>query len=76
MIVWLLKPYDLKAIKSVKPQILTYTPNPDCGELFNSAVTEKPTIIRPVRDMLDFETNELVFKDMIDKYTVETSKRL
>ena len=44
----------LKAIKSAKPQILTYTPHSDCGEFFNSAVIGKPTIIKPVRDMLDF----------------------
>ena len=66
----------LKTIKSVKSQILTYAPNHDCGEFFNSAITGKPAIIRPVGDMLDFKTNELMLKDMIEGYTLETSERL
>jgi len=66
----------LKAVKSVKPKILTYTPNAKIGELFNSAVTKEPTVIKPVRDMPDFKTNGLVFKGIVQDYIVETSKRL
>jgi len=66
----------LKPIKSVKPQILTYIPNPEYGQLFNSTVTNKPTIIKPVKSMLDFNVNAPRFKGIIEKYIVETSKRL
>ena len=51
-----------KQIKSVKPTILTYIPNPDYGQIFSSTVTRTPTIIKPVRDMLDFKTNGIVFR--------------
>ena len=66
----------LKSVKSVNPQILTYTPAPDCAQLFNTSVTSSPIIIKPVRNMLDFKTNGTVFKSIVDKYIVETSKRL
>jgi hypothetical protein len=66
----------LKQVKSVEPLILTYTPNPDFGQLINSVVTDKLTIIKPVRNMMDFKTNGIVFKEFIKKYIVETSKRL
>ena len=66
----------LKAVKSVRPKIMTYLPNPEYRELFDSAVTDEPSIIRPVGNMLDSTTNALVFKSIIQKYIVETSKRL
>jgi hypothetical protein len=66
----------LKAVRSTKPQILTYAPGTEYGELFRSNVTKEPVIVRPVRDMLDFKTNGLVFKGIIQPYIVETSKRL
>ena len=66
----------LKSVKSVKPQILTYSPNPEYGQLFISTVTNKPTIIKPVKNMLDFKTNGLAFKGIVEPYIVETSKRL
>jgi len=66
----------LKSIKSVEPQILSYLPNPEYRQLFNSIVTDKPVIITPAISMLDFKTNALVFKGIIEKYIVETSKRL
>jgi hypothetical protein len=46
------------------------------GQLFNSTVTNKPTIIKPVKNMLDFKANGLVFKGIVENYIVETSKRL
>jgi hypothetical protein len=67
---------SLKQVQSVNPLILTYAPNLDFGQFFNSTVTGKPTIIKPVRIMMDFKTNRLVFKGMIKDYIVETSKRL
>jgi hypothetical protein len=66
----------LKSVKSVKPQILTYAPNPEYRQLFNSTVTKEPVIVKPVRDMLDFRTNGLGFKGIIQPYIIETSKRL
>jgi hypothetical protein len=66
----------LKSVKSVKPRILTYALNPKSAELFSSAVTKEPAIIKPVRDMMDFRTNGLAFKGIIEQYIVETSKRL
>jgi hypothetical protein len=66
----------LKQVKSVKPRILTYIPNPAYGQLFSSTVTRSPVVIKPVRDMLDFKTNGIVFKGIIQPYIVETSKRL
>jgi len=66
----------LKSVKSAKPQILTYAPNPEYGQLFSSTVTTKPTIIKPVNNMLDFKTNGIIFKGIIEPYIVETSKRL
>jgi hypothetical protein len=66
----------LKQVKSVKPTILTYAPNPEYAQLFSSAVTGKPAIIKPVVSMLDFKTNGIVFKNIVQPYIVETSKRL
>ena len=66
----------LKSVKSVKPLILTYAPNPEYSQAFGSAVTKEPTIVKPVKDMLDFKTNGFVFKGIVQKYIVETSKRL
>jgi hypothetical protein len=66
----------LKAVRSVKPKILTLAPNPDCMEFFHSAVTKEPIIVKPVRDMLDFKANGGVFKGIVQPYIVETSKRL
>ena len=66
----------LKSVKSVSPQLLTYMPNPDYAQLFSTTVTREPTIIKPVENMLDFKTNGLVFKEIVEKYIVETSKRL
>ena len=66
----------LKTVKSVKPQILTYLPNPEYSQLFSFTVTNKPTIISPVNNMLDFKTNGGIFKGIIQQYIVETSKRL
>ena len=65
----------LKPIKSVKPMVLTYIPNPDYGSLFSTTVTSKPVVIKPVKSMLDCKTNGLVYKSIIEKYIVETSKR-
>ena len=65
-----------KQVRSVKPRILTYAPNPDYGELFSSVVPIEPTVVRPVKDMLDYTTNGIVFKGIIKEYIVETSKRL
>lgn len=67
---------SLKTIKSVKPQILTYAPNPDYEEFFQSSFTGNLTIIRSVKDMMDFKTNGLMFKGIVEQYIVETSKRL
>jgi hypothetical protein len=66
----------LKQVRSVKPQILTYAPGHGHGAFFSSTVTKEPIIIKPVRDMMDFRTNGLVFKGIIEQYIVETSKRL
>ena len=66
----------LRSVKSVKPRILTFSPNPEYGQIFNSTVASKPTVTKPVRDMLDFKTNGLVFKEIVQPYIVETSKRL
>jgi hypothetical protein len=66
----------LKAVRSVKPRILTYAPNPEHDEFFRSAVTKEPAILRPAGNMLDFKTNAAVFKEIIAGYIVETSKRL
>jgi hypothetical protein len=66
----------LRSIKSVKPAILTYAPTPDCARLFNSAVTKEPTIIKPVKNMLDYKINGIAFKDAVQEHIVETSKRL
>lgn len=67
---------SLKAVKSVKPQILTYNPNPEYIQLFNTAVTNEPSIIKPVDSMMDFRVNSHIFKSIIEKYIIETSKRL
>lgn len=66
----------LKPIRSVKPLILTCIPNPEYGQLFNSTVTNKPIIIKPVKSMLDYGTNAPQFKGIVEKYIVERSKRL
>jgi len=66
----------LKQVKSVKPLILTYEPNPAYGQLFNATVMNKPVVVKPVKDMLDFKVNAVEFKKIIEKYIVETSKRL
>jgi hypothetical protein len=71
----------LKQIKSVQPQIITYTPNPEYAKFFNSSVTDSPIIVKPVKKMPDFKTNGIVFKGIVFKgivedYIVETSKRL
>ena len=66
----------LKAVKSVKPLILTYAPNPEHAGLFRREVTKEPVIIRPVGDMLDFTANGIVFREIVKPYIVETSKRL
>jgi hypothetical protein len=66
----------LKQIKSVKPQIITYAPNPEYGKIFSSTVTGNPIVVKPVKNMLDFKTNGIMFKALIDEYIVETSKRL
>ena len=66
----------LKAVRSVKPKILTQALNPEYGELFRATITKEPVIVRPVRDMLDFKTNGTVFKGIVQPYIVETSKRL
>jgi hypothetical protein len=66
----------LKAVKSVKPLILTYAPNSEVGELFRSTVIKEPIIIKPVRNILDFKSNGIMFKRIIQPYIVETSKRL
>lgn len=66
----------LKPIKSVKPTILTYIPNPEYGAVFATNVTNKPTIIKLVKSMLDYSVNAIVFKGIIERYVVETSKRL
>jgi len=66
----------LKAVKSVKPRILTYAPNAKIGEFFRTAVTKEPTVIKPVKEILDFKTNGIVFKGIVQDYIVETSKRL
>jgi len=66
----------LKQVKSVKPTVLTYVPNPEYGQLFSSTVTRSPVVIKPVKGMMDFKTNGLVFKGIIKPYIVETSKRL
>lgn len=66
----------LKAVKSVKPRILTFMQDLETREIFRSAVTEETAIVRPVKDMLDFKTNEMVFKKIVQPYIVETSKRL
>ena len=66
----------LKSVKSVNPQILTYAPNPGYVQLFDSTVTGSPVIVKPVKNMLDFKSNGVVFKSIVDRYIVETSKRL
>jgi len=66
----------LKSVKSVKPRILTYAPNHEYKQLFNSAVTDDPAVVEPVRNMLDYKTNGTVFKEIVKEYIVETSKRL
>ena len=66
----------LKQVKSINPQILTQTPNPEYGQLFDSTVTNEPTIIKPVRNMMDWKTNGIVYKWIVKPYIVETSKRL
>jgi hypothetical protein len=66
----------LKQVRSAKPRILTYAPNPEHGAVFNSTVTNDPVIIKPVKNMLDFKTNGIAFKGIIEPYIVETSKRL
>jgi uncharacterized protein YqgV (UPF0045/DUF77 family) len=66
----------LKQVQSVKPLIFTYNPNHEYGQLFTSTVTDNPTIIKPVRNMMDFKTNGAVFKGIIKEYIIETSKRL
>ena len=66
----------LKSVKSVKPRILTYSPNAEYRQLFNSSVTKDPTVIKPVKNMMDFKANGLVFKEIVEPYIVETSKRL
>jgi len=66
----------LKAVRSARPQILTSPLNPEYRELFHSTVTKEPVTVKPVRDMLDFKANAPAFKDIIEKYIVETSKKL
>ena len=66
----------LRAVKSVKPQILTYTLGSEVGEMFHATVTKEPTIVKPAKDMLNFKTNGIVFKEIIQNYIVETSKLL
>jgi hypothetical protein len=66
----------LKAVRSAKPQILTYAVNPGLYEFFCAAVTPEPLIMEPVRDMMDFKANALRFKSVIEAYIVETSRRL
>lgn len=65
----------MKLVKSVKPLVFTYIPNPEHGQIFSSTVTMKPSIIRQVKSMMDYRTNGLVFKDVVGKYIVEMSKR-
>jgi hypothetical protein len=66
----------LKAVRSVKPKLLTRALNPEYGEFFHSMVTKEPIIVRKVRDMLGFKTNGGVFKGIVQPHIVETSKRL
>jgi hypothetical protein len=66
----------LKAVRSAKPTILTNSPGSGQGEFFRAAVTKEPVILKPVRDMLDFRTNGSIFKEIVQPYIVETSKRL
>jgi hypothetical protein len=66
----------LKAVRSVKPKLLTRALNTEYSEFFHSAVAKEPIIVRTVRDMLDFKTNGGVFKGIVQPYIVETSKRL
>jgi len=66
----------LKPIKSVKPQIITYRPISEFGQLFYPTVTNNPIIIKPIgHNMLDYKINGSVFKSLIEKHIVETSKR-
>ena len=66
----------LKQVKSVNPRIFTNTPNPKYEQLFNSAVSNEPTIIKPVGNMLDWKVNGIVYKQIVQPFIVETSKRL
>ena len=66
----------LRAVKSAHPKILTYAPHPAYDELFRATVTKEPAIVIPVGDMLDYTTNAPLYKEIIQQYIVETSKRL
>ena len=66
----------LKQVKSINPQILTQTLNLEYGQLFDSTVAKEPTILKPVRNMMDCKTNGIVYKGIIQPFIVETSKRL
>ncbi|MCL2189144.1 MAG: hypothetical protein FWC16_09520 [Defluviitaleaceae bacterium] len=66
----------LKQVKSTKPTVLTYAPNPMYAPQFSSSVTQTPTIINPAINMLDFKSNGVTYKNIIKPYIVETSKRL
>lgn len=77
------KPFEIfelseafKQVKSVKPQIFTYSPTPKHNELFNSIITQNHTTIKPTRNMLDFKINEHAYMSIIKQYIVEISKRL
>jgi len=66
----------LKSVKSVKPLIFTYSPNSEHDQLFSSTVTDAPIIIEATADMLDYQVNGLIFKEMVKEHIVETLKRL
>jgi len=65
----------LKQVRSAMPTILTQSPNPEYASQFASAVTQFPTIIHPIKNMMDFIINGSVYKTALKPYIVETSKR-
>jgi hypothetical protein len=66
----------LEAVKSVRPYVLTREPDPTCSQLFAATVTKNSLIVQPVKSMLDYKENAAVYKEIINQYIIETSKRL
>jgi hypothetical protein len=66
----------LRQVRSVEPVILTCTLNSDCSRIFSSVVSDEPVVIGFGKDMLDYEGNTPIFKNVITKYIIETSKKL